>query len=463
MSKDMNSVINASNEMSFKSSNSCIDLKSAQKRNEILNEDFCEILPSVPVIKYTEEIIIDSEDDSIEEIDQTLNQNRNANNKTKSSANKPLNANSTQSQTSVFDNNSLSKRIKLEKHLIDEKQKKFKVNRTESAINVNTLTQSSQQLIPSTSTQNSRQSQTQTYSEVNNNLNPISLHSFSGAQTISHSTTTRETQVLQFYNKIEGIDKMLIIKNLENCNDIQILTAIKQELDKMSTALKEKYYSHGIRLNDGFGINAYLCLKCNVSLNSLLEVIIHLENFGRNINESLVDSITHTNEQHMNTNPQQISSTESRFRSKGIFSCYDYEQKAMKYCCVFCDLYFKTEEVLNFHLNSSRHFSKALKCRKKQYFNYEKQNFNEQGFTVKSQRINEFEVKFARIKIRSMLAKRFKKQIKAKGIRLKDGIGSQAFYCLKCNYSLAVYSTNESKIIISLHLESRQHLANCRK
>jgi hypothetical protein len=461
MSKDIKSLINASNEMSFKSSNSCIDLKPAKKRIKIQNEDFCQILPSVPV-KYTEEVI-DSEDDSIEEIYKTLNQNRNANNKTKSSTNKPLNANSTQSQTSVFDNNSLSKRIKLEKNFIDEKQKKFKINRTESPIIVNTLTQSSQQLIPSTSTQTSYESQTQTYSEVNNNLNPINLHCFSGAQTISHSTPTRETKVLQFHNKIEGIDKMLIIKNLENCNDIQILTAIKQELERMSSAVKEEYYRHGIRLNDGFGINAYLCLKCNVSLNSLLEVIKHLENFGRSTNESLVDSTANTNEQHINTKPHQISSAESRFRSEGIFSSYDYEHKTMKYCCVFCDLYFETEEALNLHISCWNHFRKAFKCRKKQCFNYENQDINERDFTVESQRINEFEVKFARIKIRSTFEKKFKKQIKKEGIRLKDGIGFDAIYCLKCDYSLAVYSIKESKTIISLHLESRQHLENRQK
>jgi hypothetical protein len=68
--------------------------------------------------------------------------------------------------------------------------------------------------------------------------------------------------------RFKGIDRLLAIDS-EKLNDIEVVLSRKAELGKIGISVKEGYLNHGIRLKDGNGSQAYVCLECNLSFTSL--------------------------------------------------------------------------------------------------------------------------------------------------------------------------------------------------
>ncbi|XP_054152674.1 uncharacterized protein LOC128951449 [Oppia nitens] len=75
---------------------------------------------------------------------------------------------------------------------------------------------------------------------------------------------------------LKGIDAKYTIKT-DNISNISVALARKKELSKISNVIKNDYFNEGIRLKDGIGKEAYICENCGVSIESLQEVVKHLE------------------------------------------------------------------------------------------------------------------------------------------------------------------------------------------
>lgn len=77
----------------------------------------------------------------------------------------------------------------------------------------------------------------------------------------------------------DDLDRSLIIPS-ENLSDINVVLARKQELKKLDIKTKYEFRRHGIRIKDGIGVNAYVCLECKVSFMSYNYVRSHLAKFN---------------------------------------------------------------------------------------------------------------------------------------------------------------------------------------
>ncbi len=75
---------------------------------------------------------------------------------------------------------------------------------------------------------------------------------------------SEDNSITKLGERFKGIDRLLAIDS-EKLNDIEVVLARKAELGKIGISVKEGYLNHGIRLKDGIGSQAYVCLECNLS------------------------------------------------------------------------------------------------------------------------------------------------------------------------------------------------------
>ncbi len=96
-----------------------------------------------------------------------------------------------------------------------------------------------------------------------------------------HSTNKSHLKLKNDQN-LGAIDQLFITKSdrMKDWNDVCAKTRI--------------YSEHGIRLKDGIGTNAYVCLKCNLSFESLPEVEKHFPQFIRSNDKSYNKRISQT-------------------------------------------------------------------------------------------------------------------------------------------------------------------------
>jgi hypothetical protein len=147
--------------------------------------------------------------------------------------------------------------------------------------------------------------------------------------------------------------------------------------------------------------------------------------------------------------PQDI---ESKFKNEGIIRKIGKKGKIMeKLYRVFCDSYFNTNQTAIDHLNRSFHETTKRGENLKPV---------DDKFTIKTQRINEFEVCFARMKALYSLKTDLKVKYFEKGIRLKDGIGSSAYVCLKCNVFISSETVESGMFSFINHINSQLHKNN---
>ncbi|CAG2110173.1 unnamed protein product [Medioppia subpectinata] len=138
--------------------------------------------------------------------------------------------------------------------------------------------------------------------------------------------------------------------------------------------------------------------------------------------------------------PPQLNKVDERLRNEGIKATETSAE--FKFYCLFCNMYLDCKKVGVAHTNDPRH--KMMKCG---------DNLNELDakFTIKSDRISEFEVAFARRHYLRTISLDLKTCLTNAGIRLKDGTGSQAFYCVKCELSVDKYEELENHINSAFH------------
>ncbi|CAG2108479.1 unnamed protein product [Medioppia subpectinata] len=85
-------------------------------------------------------------------------------------------------------------------------------------------------------------------------------------------------------NFTDDLDKQLVIPS-ERLSEIAVVLARKQEMRKLDLKTKYQYLRHGVRIKDGVGNDAFVCLVCKVSFQSPNHVRHHLEKFEPNFVE----------------------------------------------------------------------------------------------------------------------------------------------------------------------------------
>ena len=76
----------------------------------------------------------------------------------------------------------------------------------------------------------------------------------------------------------DDLDRKLVIPT-ENMFDIRVVLARKQEIKKLDLKTKYEFLRHGIRIKDGTGNDAYVCIECKISFMSFNYVRHHLAKF----------------------------------------------------------------------------------------------------------------------------------------------------------------------------------------
>ncbi|CAG2110198.1 unnamed protein product [Medioppia subpectinata] len=280
-------------------------------------------------------------------------------------------------------------------------------------------------------------------------IHPIGLNVFkckvceitvNGLTTAFNHSASDEHLKTKYGDDLKGLDAQFTIDS-PKIGDAEVAIARRRELKKISLSDKQEYWSHGIRLKDGFGADAFICSACNLKFKSLKEVKKHVKSAEPIKEETpVVESASVQFVAKSVGSPPQLNKVDERLRNEGIKATETSAE--FKFYCLFCNMYLDCKKVGVAHTNDPRH--KKMKCG---------DNLNELDakFTIKSDRINEFEVAFARRHYLRTISLDLKTCLTNAGIRLKDGTGSQAFYCVKCELSVDKYEELENHINSAFH------------
>ena len=296
--------------------------------------------------------------------------------------------------------------------------------------------------------------------------------------------------------RFKGLDKALLMDS-EKCGQIEVVLARKQELEKIKFFTKEQNFEHGIRLKDGIGPEAYYCFKCDQWFDSSEAVRLHVEKYEKKLinessEESLIDSTKkqmellskeksmtedtkeevneEMNEEKIDLNAEEVEKTDllskegnpvaedikeaeqmdstadedntteettetpmnteetdQLFKKEGIKSMTGEESKGFPFYDCICDIRFKDKDQVLEHLSGTFHFRE----KSGEFFKP-----MDKAFCVSTDRIEEAEVALARLQILERLSDEVKQKFTKEGIRLKDGIGREAFWCVLCEDSI---------------------------
>ena len=310
---------------------------------------------------------------------------------------------------------------------------------------------------------------------------PISKHKFYlncrfceySAKSVSKAEKHMQTEEHKWLceNPFRGIDRLIVTESTPH-NDIEAVLARLDAVNELSCTLKERFLSHGLKVKDGIGSMAYVCNKCNALFERLKDAKNHLKEFEKlkksllhrsktsnnNEDDCLTDSQMEVLEKQMKANDKSF---EKMLRNEGIkfkkcdqtlrkqLSSSDDDIPDIYFHCVFCNINFYSKETALYHSNRTFH----KKIRRGEYMTP-----IEAMFCAKTERIDEFDVAFARMEALYRLDNKTKMELRDKGIRLKDGIGSDAYVCLKCNISIPTETIDSALFSLIRHTKSRDHL-----
>lgn len=308
-------------------------------------------------------------------------------------------------------------------------------------------------------------------------VSPVSKHKFilicrfceCSVKTVSKAENHLKSEEHKWLseNPFRGIDKLIVTESYPN-NDIEAVLARIDTVRELSYSLKERFLSHGLKVKNGIGCMAYVCTKCNALFERLQDVEKHLKEFEK-LKNSLLDQTSNGNDDECLSEFQMAvlekqmkeKTIEKMLRNEGIkykkydesvrkqLSSNDKDIPHIYYYCVFCNINFHSKETAIYHLNRIFH----KKIRRGEYMTP-----IEAMFCAKTDRIDEYDVAFARMEALNRLDNKTKIELRDKGIRLKDGIGSDAYICLKCNASIASETIDSALFSLIRHTKSRDHL-----
>ena len=247
---------------------------------------------------------------------------------------------------------------------------------------------------------------------------------------------------------LRGVERLFVV----DChhNSIDFFLARKRQLRDIKFDAMEQYVYHGIRLKNGLGSEAFVCLMCDQALADLQTIENHIKFLDVHLNLDMANLVGQS-EDAMRMSKLSPLDMEALFRNEGISHDVKYNdnKRSEKFVCVFCDATFKTIDSVISHL--SRPYHRKTK-------RAEVLRPIDARFAIPSDRSDEFDVAFARMRALLNLTNEQKIRFSEEGIRLKDGYGSEAYCCVKCQSTIAAESFHSAVLLINKHIDSRQHI-----
>ena len=256
-------------------------------------------------------------------------------------------------------------------------------------------------------------------------------------------------------NRFKGLDKEFLIES-ERCGQIEIDLARKQESLAISFCAKESFYDHGIRMNNGIEPQAYVCITCDKNFDCLNDAKDHYESV---IREEEAKKISGTDEQALiNSAKKQLeallghdcdqNSTEEadedfkeRITKEGIQELEDSDKN--KYYDSICNTYYANKAQVIKHLSLTFH----NRCKNEEFM-----KAVDKQFCCSSNRMDDPEVMSARLQVLQRINDEAKAKFTEEGIRVKDGIGRQAFWCMLCKEHILSPNVESSTLSFVNHI-----------
>ncbi|CAG2177198.1 unnamed protein product, partial [Oppiella nova] len=183
----------------------------------------------------------------------------------------------------------------------------------------------------------------------------ISFNGFACA--LKHSTSDEHSKI-KFGDDLKGLDAQFTIDS-PNIGDCEVAIARRRELKKISLTDKQEYVSHGIRLKDGFGTDAYICSTCDLKFKSIHEVKDHIESLAADIenteNKPELKAVDNSVALYVPKSPplgQTLSKLDLKLKNEGIKATDSGVDS--KFYCLFCNIYFDCKKTAVLHTSDTR-------------------------------------------------------------------------------------------------------------
>ncbi|XP_054163139.1 uncharacterized protein LOC128960975 isoform X2 [Oppia nitens] len=253
-------------------------------------------------------------------------------------------------------------------------------------------------------------------------------------QSFEHMKNKRE-------DSFDEIDKQFLAE-IRDKKDIRCLLSRKQELSKFGEKEKRIFIKHGIRLKDGIGSQSYVCIRCDQSFHDSLQMVQHFNHYINQkpmpTNESINECPTSDKRTAKNvTNSDDISDTKivdfkvpedvadkvKQLERQG-FQVIPKSKHKFVMKCRFCDFYTKSISKSFKHIESEEH----IKWKTEMPF-----KGIDRLIVTESSNSSEIDCLLARIEAIREIPYTVKEEFLSHGMKVKDGLGANAYVCTKCN------------------------------